>query len=298
MQTTTDVPRGSSPEAIRQHYDVSNDFYRLWLDDTMAYSCALWADGDRDDLLEQAQLRKIDYHIHQARVRPGARILDVGCGWGTLLRRAVEVHGAAQAVGLTLSPNQAAWSAARPDPRVEVRLESWADHQPVAPYDAIVSVGAFEHFARPEWETAEKVAAYRAFFTRCRDWLKPDGWLSLQTIAYGNVNREEFRDVPGRRFLLGEVFPESELPTIADVMAASAGLFEIVMLRNDREDYRRTCLVWLGRLTARRAEAAAIVGEEVLSRYLRYLKLSSVLFRDGQCFLLRWTLRRVETPWL
>src|SRR5262249_41357165 len=157
---------------------------------------------------------------------------------------------------------QAAWSAVRPDPRVEVRLESWADHRPAAPYDAIVSVGAFEHFAKPDWEEADKVAAYRAFFARCRDWLKPDGWLSLQTIAYGHVNWQEFRDVPGRRFLLGEVFPESELPTIANVVAACAGLFEVVALRNDREDYRRTCRVWLDRLAARRAEAATVVGEE------------------------------------
>ena len=155
---------GSSPAAIQQHYDIGNNFYRLWLDPTLSYSCALWAKDERDDRLAEAQVRKLDYHADQARVTAGACVLDVGCGWGALLKRLVEVHNAGQAVGITLSKAQADWAASFRDPRIGVYLESWTDHAPANPYDAIISIGAFEHFARPDWGDTEKENAYRAFF--------------------------------------------------------------------------------------------------------------------------------------
>jgi cyclopropane-fatty-acyl-phospholipid synthase len=285
--------QGSSPAAIRKHYDIGDDFYRLWLDPTLSYSCALWEKNEPSAKLEEAQLRKLDFHIDAAHARGAARVLDVGCGWGALITRLIEVHGVQRAVGLTLSEAQAARAASRSQPGVEVRLESWMDHAAPSPYDAIISIGAFEHFAKPEWSDAEKVAAYRAFFERCRDWLIPGGRLSLQTIAYGNVDWQEIKDAPGRRFLLGDIFPESELPTLGNLIAAWDGLFELVSLRNDRPDYWRTCRVWLERLTARRTEAVALVGEEVVARYLRYLKFAALLFNHGQCCLLRVALQRV-----
>src|SRR5215212_4888186 len=95
---------GTPAAAIRQHYDVGNDFYELWLDPSMSYSCALWATGDAaaTDTLEAAQLRKIDFHLPQARAAGKQQVLDIGCGWGATLRRLVEVHGVGQVVGLTL----------------------------------------------------------------------------------------------------------------------------------------------------------------------------------------------------
>jgi cyclopropane-fatty-acyl-phospholipid synthase len=206
----------------------------------------------------------------------------------------VDTHGAEHVTGLTLSKAQAEWIAAWKHPKIDARLESWVDVALAKPFDAIVSVGAFEHFARTDWEDSDKLDAYRAFFRRCHQLLKPGGWMSLQSIAYGNVDWQEIRSAPGRWFLLGEVFPESELPTVTNVVQAVDGLFEIVVLRNERDDYRRTCQVWLKRLLAKRAEAVALVGEEVVARYLRYLKLSSVLFNHGQCYLLRVTLRRFD----
>ncbi len=296
MQTLTTPARGASPEAIQQHYDVSNDFYGLWLDRTLSYSCALWKENEADDRLEVAQLRKIDYHIQGVQAQGTSHVLDIGCGWGAVLSRLVEEHRVAQATGLTLSPRQAERIVAGGDPRLQVRLESWADHVPTAPYDAIISLGAFEHFARPEWTEADKVDAYRAFFTHCRDWLKPGSRMALQTIAYGNLDRQESRQLPGHRFLLEEVFPETDLPTLENIVAASAGLFEIVTLRNDREDYWRTCRVWFERLLAQRAEAEALVGNEVVARYLRYLKFSATLFHYGQTLLLRIAFRRIDPP--
>ncbi|MFL5242888.1 MAG: class I SAM-dependent methyltransferase [Gemmataceae bacterium] len=295
MQQTC-IDRGASPEAIQHHYDVGNDFYRLWLDPTMCYSCALWDEHDTDDLLERAQRRKIEHHVRRAHVGPGGRVLDVGCGWGAVLKHVVEDLGVRQAVGLTLSQAQADWIASYAHPGIEVRLENWADHRPDGPYDAIISVGAFEHFARPEWDDPAKIAVYRAFFLRCHDWLKPDGWLSLQTIAYGNIDRRKVRTSSEAKFIVEEIFPESELPTLEQICQACDGLFELALLQNDREDYARTCRVWSDRLRAARRQAVTVAGEATFTRYRRYLKLCAALFHYGQTGLLRIAFRRLDEP--
>jgi cyclopropane-fatty-acyl-phospholipid synthase len=294
MQATQEAVRGASPEAIQRHYDVGNAFYRLWLDRSMSYSCALW-DGGADSL-EAAQTRKIDYHIAQARAAGVGRVLDIGCGWGAVLKRLTTVHGAGRAVGLTLSREQEEWAASTDDFGIEVRRESWVDHLPTAPYDAIISIGAFEHFARPEWTSAKQTEAYRQFFARCHRWMRPGGRLSLQTIAYGNSNREESHASPNHPFLLGEIFPETELPTLGAILAACDGLFEMVTLRNDREDYARTCDVWSKRLMTRRREAVAVTDEAVVARFIRYLKISAILFHEGHTHLLRVAFRRLDKP--
>jgi cyclopropane-fatty-acyl-phospholipid synthase len=262
----------------------------------MTYSCALWQEDDRTDSLEAAQRRKIDYHIDQARARGAKRVLDVGCGWGSVLQRLVRVHGVERATGLTLSKTQAEHIASWHDPRIQVHLESWTDHQPAAPYDAVISLGAFEHFARDGWKSEEKVAAYRAFFVRCHEWLKPGGWMALQTIAFGHVDPAVVRQSPEYRFISTEIFPESQLPHLHEIVKASDGLFEVGTLRNDREHYWRTCRGWLNRLTAQGARAGALVGDEMVRRYVRYLKLSALGFSLGQNLLLRIAFRRLDEP--
>jgi cyclopropane-fatty-acyl-phospholipid synthase len=290
----TRAARGASAEAIRHHYDVGNDFYRLWLDPTLTYSCALWSEDDRDDMLEIAQRRKIEHHARWARTRDAERVLDIGCGWGAVLKHLVEEQGVRRAVGLTLSWEQAEWIASFNHPGIEVRLESWTEHAPAGPYDAVVSIGAFEHFARPEMDDEQKVAAYRAFFARCHGWLRPGGRLSLQTIAYGDVDPAQIRTSSQVRFIVQEIFPESELPTLGQILQASDGLFELVALRNDRENYERTCRVWCSRLTAQRRQAVAAAGADVVARYVRYLRLSAAAFQFGQTCLLRVAFRRLD----
>jgi cyclopropane-fatty-acyl-phospholipid synthase len=279
---------GASQAAIEHHYDVGDDFYALWLDETRTYSCALWQGAAT---LEAAQAAKIDFHARAAAATGKARVLDVGCGWGATLRRLTEVHGVGAAHGLTLSRRQAAYVGAQGWPRVTVAACGWADHAPAAPYDAIISVGAFEHFARLGMSEAEKIDAYRAFFRRCHEWLVPGAHLSLQTIAYENARREDFS-----AFFAEHIFPESDLPRPAELLAASERLFELVELRNDREDYERTVREWLGRLRASRAEAVALVGEATTERYLKYLKLLTIGFAAGTMGLLRASFRRIDRP--
>src|SRR5690606_14792804 len=179
LDDTRAATAGASRAAIEFHYDVGTAFYRLWLGDELTYSCAMFEDGDD---LEAAQGRKIDFHARASGAIGAASVLDVGCGWGSTMRRLVERHGVERVTGLTLSRDQAADVERQRLARVTVRLESWEQHEPAAPYDAIVSIGAFEHFARRDLPRAQKVATYRRFFARCRDWLRPGGALSLQTI--------------------------------------------------------------------------------------------------------------------
>jgi cyclopropane-fatty-acyl-phospholipid synthase len=289
MTTQHDAPAptsGASAAAIEFHYDLGAPFFALWLGDELTYSCALFAPGDD---LESAQRRKIDHHARAARAVGARSVLDVGCGWGSTMRRLVECHGVARVTGLTLSRDQASWIAAHRAPHATVRLESWEEHVPVEPYDAIVSIGAFEHFVRRGLERAAKVETYRRFFARCRDWLRPGGAMSLQTIAYGSLRPEQIS-----AFITDDVFPESELPTFGEIADAADGLFEIARVRNDRADYARTCRAWASRLRAQREAAIELVGEARVATYERFLRMSAAGFEVGGLVLLRIALRRID----
>jgi cyclopropane-fatty-acyl-phospholipid synthase len=261
--------QGASAAAIRSHYDLGNDFYALWLDPELVYSCALYAGPA--DTLAAAQLRKLDYLITAANASGTDRVLDVGCGWGGLLRRLTGEHNVRHAVGLTLSQAQADHLAGQPDERLQVRVQNWADHRPERPYDAIVSIGAFEHFADFGLRRDGKVAAYREFFARCRDWLPPGGRLALQTNVKGNNTRLSRQSVRDLLFMADVIFPESEMPWPSEILEASERLFDVVSVRNDPDHYARTCRTWHSALRARRAEAAALVGDQAVADYERYL---------------------------
>jgi len=278
---------GASAGAIQFHYDLSDAFYRLWLDPQMIYSAALFED---DDTLEAAQLRKLDYHIEQARATGRGRVLDVGCGWGAMLQRLVSKHGVKQATGLTLSRAQAEKIRADALPGVDVRLEGWTDHKAAAPYDAIISVGAFEHFVRPNLSSEEKIAIYREFFQFCHDSLRPKGRLSLQSISFGTLRAGQIDP-----FIADMIFPESDLPYAWEILQAADGLFEVVQLRNDRAHYRKTCREWYRNLELRRAEAIALVGEAKVADYERYLRISIASFALRALGLLRITFERLES---
>jgi cyclopropane-fatty-acyl-phospholipid synthase len=280
---------GASAEAIEHHYDVGNDFYRLWLDATMTYSCALWEDGDT---LERAQLRKLDHLIALAGAAGAERVLDIGCGWGSLLHRLVDAHGVRHATGLTLSRAQAEQLAARGDPRIEVHVQNWADHRG-GPYDAIVSIGAFEHFARFGLPRHERIAAYRRFFAHCRELLRPGGRLALQTNVKGSNVRLDRATAAELRFVAERIFPESELPWPAEILQASEKLFEVVSVRNDAEHYARTCAAWRDKLAASREDAARLVGTSTVNDYHRYLDVTVGHFRKRHLGLLRIGFERV-----
>jgi cyclopropane-fatty-acyl-phospholipid synthase len=287
VRASTTTYAGLEPQAEGHLDAASTDFYRLWLDPTLTYSCALFNDGEDATALDAAQLRKLDFHIERSRAIGQARLLDIGCGWGSLLHRAVTTHGVRKAVGLTLNAAQAEWAARTGDPRIEVRHENWWDHAPVMPYDAIVSVAAFEAFARPGMTFAERVEAYRSFFGRCHDWLRPGGHLSLQTLGFDDPWGIDGDNEP--RLPYG-------VPTPAALARSASRLFKIVEFRNYSSDSVRTLRAWLSRLQAARPAAVAVAGEAVVRQYEHVLRSALMTFRWDKLHLYRLTLCRVDRP--
>ncbi|MEX2340587.1 MAG: cyclopropane-fatty-acyl-phospholipid synthase family protein [Aquisalimonadaceae bacterium] len=291
MSLTSTTHPGASAEAIQHHYDAGRQFYALWLDPGMTYSSALWYEAEED--LETAQRNKHDWHLDRAGIGGATRLLDVGCGWGRLMQRALERKPDCHCTGLTLSRDQADFVATLGDPRIDARLESWADHMPDQPYNGIVSIGAFEHFARLEQTVDDKIAGYRRFFGFCHRNLSADGRMSLQTITYENADRCNFS-----QFFAEHIFPESDLPHLAEIAQAVKGLFEIVELRNDRHHYAATLRHWQRQLKQRKDEAIALIGEARYREYEKYLALMIVAFHTGTMNLSRLALRRLpgSTP--
>jgi cyclopropane-fatty-acyl-phospholipid synthase len=285
--TAPPATSGASREAIEHHYDVGRDFYRLWLDTNMIYSCALWP-GEPDDDLDAAQVAKLSWHATGAGADGARRVLDVGCGWGGMLRYLREERGVGHVTGLTLSADQAEVArAAVPD--ADVRLEDWRDHRPDSAYDAVISIGALEHFARLDLTQEERRAVYRRFFARCSGWLRPGGRLSLQTIAFEDFDPTS---APVSSFFAEEVFPESMLPRLGELVDSFEGGFRLVALRSDADQYSHTLRLWQQRLEQRRTEADALVGRETARHYLRYLRLSRAMFDRRVCTLYRLVLER------
>jgi cyclopropane-fatty-acyl-phospholipid synthase len=284
MTPTTTQERKQAREAIQFHYDVGNRFYKLWLDARMIYSCAMWVEGAYDSDLETAQLRKLDFHVEQAGAATAHRILDVGCGWGGLLARCLERNpNLERGVGLTLSAEQASFCRDTLQPAViDCRLEDWRDHRAEAPYDGIISIGAFEHFAAPGDSRETRIAKYKAFFDFCRANLSRGGHLSLQTIAYLKMRRED-----ASAFMNTEIFPDSDLPYLEEIVTAAAGSLEILAVRNDRLDYAHTCNLWARRLKTNRTAAVEVSGEATVRKFERYLLEGSVGFFQGKLSLLR-----------
>ena len=276
------IEYGGSAAAIRHHYDVGNDFYSAWLDPSMTYSSAMWDGLPKDAPLEEAQQRKLDYHAESVGAGEGMRILDVGCGWGGMMRNLRSTHGVSECVGLTLSEEQLAYIEQLGDPGIGAILSNWHDYHPDRPFDAIISVGAFEHFAHPQQSVEERRGVYREFFQACRDWMEGKGRLSLQTIAYGRMSPED-----ANPFISNEIFPAAELPTLEDIVVASKGLFRMERLRDDGLDYARTCEMWSNRL--RGAVRGGVVDPAVhpVEKYSRYLRMSAAGFRMRKIGLLR-----------
>ena len=289
-----DPPAGASASAVGYHYDVSNDFYRLWLGPSMMYSSGMWPSPVDDAAdLEAAHRRKIDFFAGHVLRQSDARVLDVGCGWGHNLRRLVEEHGVSLALGLTISRAQHEFLASRAIPGTEIRLENWAGHRPCRRYDAIVSYGAFEHFARDGTNGIQRVQAYRRFFARCFEWLAEDGRLGLETIAHDGApdTPQSAARGPLSAAVL-ELYPESICPQLCEIVLAFEPYFEVEVLRSDAADFARTFRLWLLALRANETAAQALVGAGTARRFRRYLVSSEMQFRTGAITNYRFVLHR------
>jgi cyclopropane-fatty-acyl-phospholipid synthase len=266
--------RGASAVAIQQHYDAGNDFYAAWLGTTMAYSAARWLPDEGPDDLDAAQERKLDWHLAAARAHGAARVLDVGCGWGAILTRLRDRAGVAEPVGITMSPAQAEWIAAR-EPGLQVAVTPWQDFRDPQPFDAIISIGALEHFARPDLDEAGKIAAYSDFFAFCAESLKPGGRLSLQTIAWLELPRAE-----QRANLPEKLFPDSNLPNFNEIAAAADARFTVRHAEHEPFDYARTLRAWIRNIRAAEPSFSPRYGAALVKEYLQNFMLFTLGFES------------------
>jgi cyclopropane-fatty-acyl-phospholipid synthase len=264
--------------AIAYHYDVSNEFYALWLGREMTYSCAYFRDESRS--IDQAQADKLEFICRKLRLRAGDRLLDIGCGWGGLVRFAAHEHGA-RAVGITLSAKQAEYAQTRIradglQDRCSVELRDYRELGPLGAFDKVASVGMVEHVGDALLPTYFK-AAFEA--------LKPGGlFLNHGIITQRARDRGIGRFFPhGSRFIEQYVFPDGELPRLAPMCEAAADAgFEVCDVENLRAHYALTLRHWLRGLERHVEEACALVGDETYNVWRFYVAGSAHAFAAGR----------------
>ena len=266
-------------EDIQAHYDLSDDFFGLFQDPTRKYSCAYFTGPDAT--LSDAQIADVDLNLDRLGLKPGMTLLEVGCGWGLTMQRAMEKYDV-NVIGLTLSKNQQAYcdqllSKVDSGRTFDVRLEGWEQfHSPV---DRIVSIEAFEHFG---------FERYDDFFKNCFDILPDDGRMAIQSsVGYHPLDmaargkKLTFQLARFIKFMITEIFPGGRIPTTQMMVerGEKAGFVvpEAVSLRNH---YIKTLGMWADALERNKEAAIAATDEENYHRYMRYLKGCQFYFID------------------
>ena len=278
--------RSQDARAIAHHYDVSNEFYALFLDPLMVYTCAYYRDPDGK--LERAQQDKLDLVCRKLELRAGETLLDIGCGWGSLAMWAARHYGV-RAHGVTLSRAQADYATE------QIRQEGLGDRCRVdhldyrdlpadALYDKIAAVGVIEHVGIPN---------YPSFFSGVRGRLR-DGGLYLN---HGIVHDFHWKRTSQTEFLYRHVFPNGDLAGLSQTLTEMerAG-WEVVDVEGLRLHYARTCRHWVERLCARAEEARALVGERTYRTWRLYLTCSAVAFENGSLGLYQVLMRKHRDP--
>ncbi|ORV50195.1 SAM-dependent methyltransferase [Mycolicibacter engbaekii] len=276
-------------EDVQAHYDISNDFFGLFQDPTRTYSCAYF---EREDMsLQEAQIAKIDLALAKVDLAPGMTLLDIGCGWGSAMLRAIETHDV-NVVGLTLSRNQCSLGQRLLDDvdterSRRILLRGWEEFD--QPVDRIISIEAFEAFPKER---------YGAFFELCHRLMPDDGRMVLQTIMGHPLKRWPEMGIPitmtdlrFMRFIAKEIFPGGSVPCDDDVVEYSgAAGFSVADRQDLTQDYVRTLDTWATRLQAAREQAIAVTSDQVYERYVKYLLGCADFFQRNVSYVAQFTL--------
>jgi len=265
---------GDNKRFIQFHYDVGNPFYQLFLDPEMQYSCAHFPHWEAT--LEDAQINKLDLICRKLRLKPGEKLLDIGCGWGGLLCHAAQNYGV-EGHGVTLSEEQLAFAQAKLErlgiaDRVTLHLKDYRDM--TGRFDKISSVGMYEHIG---------IDNIREYFRTVRRLLVDGGLFMNHAISRGAKRKKtRFSSRPEQRALQKYIFPGGELDDIGNTVSEMeiAG-FEVQDVEALRQHYQKTTRIWCQRLYERRAEAEAIVGSETYRIWAAYLGGCSFAFQRG-----------------
>jgi cyclopropane-fatty-acyl-phospholipid synthase len=308
---------GSSKAEVAVSYDVSNEFFRLWLDERMNYTCGVYADLDADlkagvvrpglvdqsklpdtgqkrTTLEDAQLEKLRVLSDYAHVKPGMTVLDIGCGWGADLEYQALVNKVGAAHGITLSEAQCAEIRRRNIPGVTADVRSYLDYEPAVKFDAIISICMMEHICSPEEARAGKsVDMYRNYFRLAHRWAKPGAFFGLQTILRNFVPRDR-KDLKDIGWVTYEIFPGGITPRLEEIIAAVNPYWEVIEVKTRRLHYERTTWEWRKRLRDHEAHIRATWGGKVFDDYERYLSTCVKGFEKHYQSLAQYSLRRID----
>jgi cyclopropane-fatty-acyl-phospholipid synthase len=270
----------SNVDDVRAHYDLSNEFFALFVDPTRTYSCAYFPRAGMS--LHEAQVAKLDLSLDKLGLEPGMTLLDVGCGWGSMMKRAVEKYDV-NVVGLTLSKNQHTYcqqvlDGVDTNRSHRVMLRDWADFS--EPVDRIVTIEALEHFG---------FHRYDDFFKFTYEAMPADGVMLLHAITGLHPKQMMARGIPITmelakfiRFIVTDIFPGGRLPMIETVEEHSATVgFKVARIQSLQPDFATTLDFWADALEARKEEAIDIQSEEVYERYMKYLIGCARAFRIG-----------------
>ncbi len=265
--------RHENRDAISFHYDLSNDFYALWLDESLAYSCAYF---ERPDMtLEQAQRAKLDHICRKLQLQAGEQFLDIGCGWGALILHAARHYGV-RAHGITLSERQFSLARARIEAQglgslVTVELQDYRDLPGAARFDKVASVGMFEHVG---------LKNLPQYFDTVYRLLRPQGLFLNHGITH---NEEGWGDDLSSLFINRYVFPDGELDTVSNIQRAmERSQFEILDLEGLRPHYALTLREWVRRLDQEHASALLHVNESTYRIWRLYMAASALEFESGE----------------
>jgi cyclopropane-fatty-acyl-phospholipid synthase len=284
----------STGSEIETSYSVDNDFFALWLDREMNYTCALFADPETSrETLEDAQRNKLIFLSRLANIGPGVEsVLDIGCGWGANLAHQALVNRLPHVHGITLSSAQHRYCDARQLSSVTVTLRDYRDYEPLLRFDAAMCICMMEHIARPEdARTGRHIELYRDFFRRVHSWTRPGSYFALQAITT-NVLPRRREDLDDMRHANTVIFPGGLCPRVEDLVVATNPYYEIVEMYSRRLHYKRTAECWLERLQSNRTVIEQRWGPELYADYDKYLAFCVRAFEQNFQSLHQFSLRR------
>jgi cyclopropane-fatty-acyl-phospholipid synthase len=289
---TAPIPNlGASKASIQAHYDREPLFYERFLGPSLAYSAAIWNEPANRDTLEAAQLRKLDWHIDMSGADSGQRVLEVGLGWGSLIKRLMVRRPGLEYVGLTPADNQVQYVRGFAPENFVTEISAWQDYQTNRPFDAIVSIGAMEHFAGKTMDRNGRIEAYRLFFEFCARMLRVGGRASIQVNGWANIAPgSEARHIAESG--IDRFWNEGNLPHASEMLLASEPWFNLIHLEGKQRDYIYTLRAWIRNLRRHETDLVALVGPEMFNDYLHNLTVCLEAYVAGALTLYRLVIER------
>jgi len=280
----------STQDDIERSYSVSNDFFKLWLDENLHYTSAVF-DAEHTTL-EQAQENKVRHLYKYAEIDKTKRVLDIGCGWGSAID-VVSRLGCKEGVGITLSTEQWKYCVDREIPNATFKIQDYHTYEPAQKYDALISIEMIDHLCSPEQAKAGlAVEIYRNYFNKLAEWVEPGSYFGFQAILRNRVprNREHLLDL---QFTADVIFPGGLNPRLEELICAINPRWELITLDMRREDYGKTTGEWHRRLKMHEAHIRETWGDLVYDDYDRYLNACVRQFANHYSGDVQMKLRRI-----